>query len=88
MAIDLRFLIAALKMNNDLERIGDLAVNIAGIQTRLAAEHCPPIFGERLKALGEKAQRMLRQSLESLMNMDTAGPGRSWPPTTRWTRTT
>ena len=72
-AIDLRFLIAALKMNNDLERIGDLAVNIAGIQSRLKTEHCPPIFGERLKSLGEKAQLMLRQSLESLMNMDTAG---------------
>jgi len=28
-AIDLRFIITALKINNDLERIGDLAVNIA-----------------------------------------------------------
>jgi phosphate transport system protein len=28
-AIDLRFLIAAIKINNDLERIGDQAVNIA-----------------------------------------------------------
>jgi len=28
-AADLRFIIAALKLNNDLERIGDLAVNIA-----------------------------------------------------------
>lgn len=72
-AIDLRFLIAALKMNNDLERIGDLAVNIAGIQPRLKGDHGPPIFGDRLQALGEKAQSMLRKSLESLMNMDTDG---------------
>ena len=28
-AIDLRFIVAALKINNDLERVGDLAVNIA-----------------------------------------------------------
>ena len=33
-AIDLRFLIAALKMNNDRERIGDLAVNIATLCPR------------------------------------------------------
>lgn len=72
-AVDLRFLVAALKMNNDLERIGDLAVNIAGIQPRLKSDKCPPLFGERLQSLGEKAQRMLRGSLESLMNMDTAG---------------
>jgi len=72
-AVDLRFLVAALKMNNDLERIGDLAVNIASIQPRVDSENGPPIFGERLQSLGEKAQRMLRQSLESLMNMDTAG---------------
>jgi len=71
-AIDLRFLVAALKMNNDLERIGDLAVNIAGIQPRLGSDQSPPIFSERLKALGEKAQQMLRRSLESLMDMDTA----------------
>ena len=72
-AVDLRFLVAALKMNNDLERIGDLAVNIAGIQPRIDSEQGPPIFGERLQSLGEKAQHMLRRSLESLMNMDTAG---------------
>ncbi len=72
-AIDLRFLIAALKMNNDLERIGDLAVNIAGIQPRLKSENSPPIFGDSLQALGIKAQIMFRRSLESLMNMDTAG---------------
>ena len=72
-AVDLRFLIAALKMNNDLERIGDLAVNIAGIQTRQTTDDIPAAWGERLQSLGEKAQVMLRRSLESLMNMDTAG---------------
>ena len=29
-AVDLRFIVAALKINNDLERIGDLATNISG----------------------------------------------------------
>jgi phosphate transport system protein len=72
-AVDLRFLIAALKMNNDLERIGDLAVNIAGIQPRLRSETSPAIFGDKLNSLGEKARAMLRKSLESLMEMDPAG---------------
>jgi phosphate transport system protein len=72
-AVDLRFLIAALKMNNDLERIGDLAVNIAGIQPRLKSDASPAIFGEKLNSLGEKARAMLRKSLEALMEMDPAG---------------
>ena len=37
-AIDLRFIIAVLKINNDLERIGDLAVNIAERATFLAVQ--------------------------------------------------
>lgn len=37
MAIDLRFLITALKINNDLERMGDQAVNIAKNVSRLKA---------------------------------------------------
>jgi phosphate transport system protein len=54
----------------------DMAVNIPGIQPRLKSEHSPAIFGDSLQALGVKAQIMLRQSLESLMNMDTAGARR------------
>ena len=50
-AVDLRFLVAALKINNDLERIGDHAVNIAEGALRLSgrelltymAEHPSPI---------------------------------------------
>ena len=37
-AVDLRFLVAALKINNDLERIGDHAVNIAEGAERLAGQ--------------------------------------------------
>lgn len=69
-AIDLRFLIAALKMNNDLERIGDLAVNIAGGRACIAGEAMPPELGQRLQELGERAQAMLRRALEALMDMN------------------
>ncbi|MDX2473939.1 MAG: phosphate signaling complex protein PhoU [Candidatus Krumholzibacteria bacterium] len=69
-AIDLRFLIVALKMNNDLERIGDLAVNIASGKACAAGEAMTPDLGARLQEMGEMASIMLRQSLEGLMAMD------------------
>ena len=62
-AIDLRQLIAALKINNDLERIGDMAVNIARKAAALAAEpavEIPADFAE----MGEQTQAMLRKSLD------------------------
>lgn len=72
-AVDLRFLIAALKMNNDLERIGDLAVNIAGVQKRLAGRETPAVLDQPFREMGEKARAMLRQSLEALMELDAEG---------------
>ncbi len=68
-AIDLRFIIAVLKMNNDLERIGDLAVNIAE-QTQSLSEK------KRIKApfdydaMTEKVQAMLKLAMEAMVNMD------------------
>jgi len=74
-AIDLRFIIAVLKINNDLERIGDLAVNIAERVTFLKAR--PGIrIPYDLQGLSEKAILMLRNSLDSLVNMDTILAGR------------
>jgi phosphate transport system protein len=69
-AADLRFLITALKMNNDLERIGDLAVNITNGKLCLTSESSPPIFAEKLSSMGVKARRMLRDSLQALMDLD------------------
>ncbi|HNT35819.1 MAG TPA: phosphate signaling complex protein PhoU [bacterium] len=66
-AADLRFIIAVLKINNDLERISDLAVNIAERAVFLARQ--PKIdvpFDFPLMA--EKAQTMLRMSLDALVN--------------------
>jgi phosphate transport system protein len=75
-AIDLRFLVAALKMNNDLERIGDLAVNIAGGRACRDGEAMPAELGHQLQELGERARAMLRQALEALMEMN-AGAARA-----------
>ena len=72
-ATDLRFLVAALKMNNDLERIGDLAVNIANCNACRRGEAMPPELGGRLQDLGDKARVMLRQALETLMVINPTG---------------
>jgi phosphate transport system protein len=69
-AIDLRFIIAVLKINNDLERIGDLAVNIAERTQFLKGNIVIPIPYD-LDSLAIKAQWMLRSSLDSLVNLDT-----------------
>jgi len=68
-AIDLRFIITALKINNDLERIGDLAVNIAERSEYLATQE--PIGAPfDFDTMAEKTQWMLTESLDSLVDMD------------------
>ena len=69
-ATDLRFLVVVLKMNNDLERIGDLAVNIASVSALRAGATMPEDLGHRILELGEKARAMLRSALEALMEMN------------------
>ncbi len=69
-AVDLRFIVAVLKINNDLERIGDLAVNIARKATTFASQ--PPMeLPFDLAGMSEKTQDMLRDSLDSLVNLNT-----------------
>ncbi len=68
-AIDLRFLIAALKINNDLERIGDHAVNIAeGAQRLVAQKPFKPFID--IPYMAEVAMSMLKQSLDAFVNRD------------------
>jgi len=68
-AVDLRFLIAVIKINNDLERIGDEAVNIAQRVQIIAKRQMLDIpFNHSLMA--EKSESMLKKSLDALVNMD------------------
>ena len=68
-AVDLRFLVAVIKINNDLERIGDQAVNIAQrVKTITKKERFDFVFDYSVMA--EKAEAMLRMSLDALVNMD------------------
>jgi len=68
-AADLRFIVAVLKVNNDLERIGDLASNIAkrAITLSRARRVEPPA---ELRTMMERVQEMVVGSLDSLVNMD------------------
>ncbi len=69
-AIDLRFLACVIKINNDLERIADEAVNIARrVKTISKDKDCEFIFD--YAAMAEKAETMLRQSLDALVQLDT-----------------
>ncbi len=68
-AIDLRFIIAVLKINNDLERIGDLAVNIAERAVSLSKRdkiNSPFDF----QTMAERVQKMLQKALDALVNAD------------------
>lgn len=68
-AVDLRFLVAALKINNDLERIGDHAVNIAEGAQRLAGQRPFKPFID-IPYMAEVAMSMLKQSLDAFVNRD------------------
>lgn len=68
-AVDLRFITAILKINNDLERIGDEAVNIAERAEYLASR--PPLTVPFVyKVMSEKTRAMLKSSLDALVNLD------------------
>ena len=71
MATDLRGIVAAVKINSDLERVGDLAVNIAEAAKRYVT-HAPVKKLIDIPRMGEIAQTMLRDALDSYVKRDTA----------------
>ena len=68
-ATDLRFIIATLKINNDLERISDLAVNIAERARFLVTRKRISIKFD-FSVMTDKVQGMLRTSINSLVQLD------------------
>jgi len=69
-AYDLRFIVAVLKINNDLERMADHAVNVAEQGIYLADE--PPIetVPYDLAGMTQRVKQMVRMALESLIEGD------------------
>ncbi|MDQ2688459.1 MAG: phosphate signaling complex protein PhoU [Armatimonadota bacterium] len=68
---DLRLISAAIKVITDIERIGDHAVDIAEISRKLAQELYLRIPLVNVAPLAERAQQMLRLSLQALVERDT-----------------
>jgi len=68
-AIDLRFIVAAIKINNELERIGDQAVNIAQRIITIAKPESTDFYFD-YSSMAEKAESMLRKSLDALVTLD------------------
>jgi phosphate transport system protein len=68
-ASDLRFVIAVLKINNDLERTGDLAANIAK-RVLFLVENPAPNVEVDFRAMAARAQSMIKDSLAALVQAD------------------
>src|SRR5688572_1309440 len=69
MAADLRAILAAVKINTDLERVGDLAVNIAEATQRYR-RHPPVKKLIDIPRMAEIAQAMLRDALDAFVRRD------------------
>lgn len=68
-AADLRFIVTATRINNDLERIGDEVCNVGNRIIHMAT-HARPAFYHDYTEMGAKALKMLNLSMEALINMD------------------
>ncbi len=71
MAVDLRAIVAAVKINTDLERVGDLAVNIAQAAQRYIGQ-VPVKQLIDIPRMAAIAQTMLRDALDSFVRRDVA----------------
>ena len=69
-AIDLRYVVVCMKINNDLERIGDLAVNIADRAKAISRDE-DEFMPESISMMIDTAIAMLKKSLDAFIEMDT-----------------
>jgi phosphate transport system protein len=76
-AQDLRFIIAVLKMNVELERIGDLATNVANRALYLH-ERDPILLPYEFAGMADMARSMLRRALDAVINLDGQAARQVW----------
>ena len=70
MARDLRFIISAIKVSSDLERVGDHAVNIAESAQRLGAQTTVITPDPEIEDMARRARKMLSDSLDAFIRSD------------------
>ena len=68
--MDLRFIVVVLKVNNDLERMGDFAVNVAKRAIFLASQEPIPTPIEFGEVMSRAIRTMVRNSLDSMIKLD------------------
>jgi phosphate transport system protein len=69
MAIDLRFILSVIKINGDLERVGDQSVNISE-RALLLLEYPVVDLPIDIRTMGERAGKMIRLSIQALLEAD------------------
>ena len=69
MAVDLRFILAAIKINSDLERVGDQSMTIALLAEELAGTN-PCEFPVDIPHMAELSMTMVRKALQALAERD------------------
>lgn len=72
MARDLRFIVSAIKITGDLERVGDHAVNIAQSAQRTVEHRSPIAPPPEIKEMADRARHMLSDALDAMVRMDGA----------------
>lgn len=75
-AQDLRYIVSLLKINRDLERIGDQSKSIAHIALQVSDRDQPEI--PELRALTDEVLAMLRESFASVISLDAEQARRVW----------
>ena len=69
--VDLRFIMSALMINNQLERCGDIAVNIAS-RVKKTMEHHPLIAETPIIEMGKQAKDMLKNAIDAFIHGNSA----------------
>ena len=72
MARDLRFIIGAIKVTSDLERVGDHAVNIAQTAQRLVALQSTITPDPEIEDMARRARTMLSDAIDAFLRADGA----------------